>query len=273
MKNFEKMKRILVADDGSVDGQHAVRWAAGLAGPGSGREVHLLEAVALPSIPAEAWLVSAGQLVETAESVVRMRLEAVKSQLEKDGVATHLHLLRWLPAEAALETADRIGADLIVVGRHGRSARRALLGSVSGEISREAKVPVVVVRGDGGVTPPRRILAALDGSPASRVAVAAAAAWFPDAEILGASVRHGDEGLSEAEIRTQLAAAGVDEGRSRALTLDGHPAEQLIEAAKRERIDLLTSGRRGHGPLRDLFVGSVAEKLLQLAPCPILLAH
>jgi nucleotide-binding universal stress UspA family protein len=105
------------------------------------------------------------------------------------------------------------------------------------------------------------------------VAVAAAAAWFPQAEIVGASVRAGAEGLPVAEIRAQLAAAGVDGSRLRPLLLEGHPAEQLIEAAKRERADLLTSGRRGHGPLRDLFVGSVAEKLLQLAPCPILLAH
>jgi nucleotide-binding universal stress UspA family protein len=56
----------------------------------------------------------------------------------------------------------------------------------------------------------------------------------------------------------------------------GSPAEHLLELA-REGVDggfdLLAAGRTGHSGWRNLLLGGVAEKLLQLAPCPVLLAH
>jgi universal stress protein A len=51
------------------------------------------------------------------------------------------------PRIAILEAADDVGADLIVMGTHGRSGiARAFLGSVAEEVVRRAACPVVTVR-------------------------------------------------------------------------------------------------------------------------------
>jgi len=53
------------------------------------------------------------------------------------------------PARAICDFARDVGADLIVVGSHGRGpVRRALLGSVSDAVVRHAPCPVLVVRSD-----------------------------------------------------------------------------------------------------------------------------
>lgn len=57
------------------------------------------------------------------------------------------------PAEAIVDTARKVGADLIIVGRRGLSGvTRFLIGSVSDRIARYAHCPVLVI--DGFVTPP-----------------------------------------------------------------------------------------------------------------------
>ncbi|MEZ4390622.1 MAG: universal stress protein [Polyangiales bacterium] len=51
------------------------------------------------------------------------------------------------PAATILEVATREGADMIVMGTHGRTGlARAMMGSVAEEIVRHADVPVVTVR-------------------------------------------------------------------------------------------------------------------------------
>ena len=53
---------------------------------------------------------------------------------------------RLSPAEAILETAESIGADMIVMGTHGRGAvGRLLLGSVALRVLRETKCPVATI--------------------------------------------------------------------------------------------------------------------------------
>jgi nucleotide-binding universal stress UspA family protein len=66
------------------------------------------------------------------------------------------------PAEAILGVADRIGADLIVMGTHGRGgAARMLMGSVAEKVNRKATCPVLAVGqgrelGADRATPSRR---------------------------------------------------------------------------------------------------------------------
>jgi nucleotide-binding universal stress UspA family protein len=51
--------------------------------------------------------------------------------------------------------------------------------------------------------------------------------------------------------------------------LDGSPAKEIAEAC-REGVDLLVTGSRGYGPMTRVLLGSVSRKLINEAPCPVL---
>ena len=48
------------------------------------------------------------------------------------------------------------------------------------------------------------------------------------------------------------------------------PAQAIVEYAGREQIDLIVTGTHGRGAVAHLLLGSVAERVVRLAPCPVL---
>ena len=52
--------------------------------------------------------------------------------------------------------------------------------------------------------------------------------------------------------------------------LFGHAAERIISYAEMESFDLIIIGTHGHKGLEKMLLGSVAEKVIKLAPCPVL---
>jgi nucleotide-binding universal stress UspA family protein len=48
------------------------------------------------------------------------------------------------------------------------------------------------------------------------------------------------------------------------------PAHAIADAAADVQADLIILGSTGSGPLKGLLLGSVAHRLLQIAPCPVL---
>jgi nucleotide-binding universal stress UspA family protein len=52
--------------------------------------------------------------------------------------------------------------------------------------------------------------------------------------------------------------------------LSGHPVQKIIELADTLAVDLLVIGARGHSALYERMVGSRADRIMQLARCPVL---
>ncbi len=61
--------------------------------------------------------------------------------------------------------------------------------------------------------------------------------------------------------------AGV---RGRTLLLEGSTHDQIVRAAKSRRADLIVMGTHGRGGIAELFLGSVAERVIGSARCPVL---
>ena len=53
--------------------------------------------------------------------------------------------------------------------------------------------------------------------------------------------------------------------------LRGGPAEAILDHARSTGADLIVAGRRGYGTLRGMLVGSVSQKLIAHATCPVLI--
>ncbi len=74
--------------------------------------------------------------------------QALVARAHEAGVATAFLVWEGDPGEAIVDAASAEGADLIVLGTHGRrGVNRSLFGSVSDHVVRNAPCPVVVVRG------------------------------------------------------------------------------------------------------------------------------
>jgi nucleotide-binding universal stress UspA family protein len=71
--------------------------------------------------------------------------------------------------------------------------------------------------------------------------------------------------------RLEAQAKGAPRISTRSLT--GDPAEKIIALAKDLHPDLVAIGSRGHGRLAGLLLGSVAQKVLAHAACPVLVVR
>jgi nucleotide-binding universal stress UspA family protein len=54
------------------------------------------------------------------------------------------------------------------------------------------------------------------------------------------------------------------------LETSDNPAEEIVKYAKAHTIDLVVMGTHGRGTMAQLLVGSVAERVVRTAPCPVL---
>ena len=139
----------------------------------------------------------------------------------------------------------------------------------------------------------RRILHPSDFSPASRAAFARALEMARDnraelvlAHVITPYVPIAGEGYlppkvwEEMEASTRahatkqleaLAARAKKAGaRVKTLLLEGVPHERIARGAKGQRADLIVMGTHGRSGLAHLFLGSVAERVVASAPCPVM---
>jgi nucleotide-binding universal stress UspA family protein len=56
-------------------------------------------------------------------------------------------------------------------------------------------------------------------------------------------------------------------------TAVGHPAEELLKAAAKEKVDLIVMGSRGQGAIASMLLGSVAQKVLAHADVPVMVVR
>jgi len=136
----------------------------------------------------------------------------------------------------------------------------------------------------------RRMLIGYDGSPQSEKAVeiAFSLATCIDSTVLVLAVARPPEPATSVELQAVLDDAKehyhegfkkiLEEARAHNLKVEtdmavGHPGEQIIHRAEKERIDLIILGRRGRSMISRMMLGSVSERVLRYAHCPVMVVH
>jgi len=138
------METILYPTDFSAHARLGFEVACALAGEGGGRLVVLH--VERPP------LASLGGIAGVPPLPDEYDREGLWEQLQRiqparPGIAIEHHLEYGEPESVILQTAQEVGADLIVMGTHGRTGlRRLLMGSVAEHVVRKAACPVLTVR-------------------------------------------------------------------------------------------------------------------------------
>ena len=78
---------------------------------------------------------------------------------------------------------------------------------------------------------------------------------------------------AELELATRLEAALTGNLKVVRSVQVGKPVHTIIDYAKEHEIDLIVLGTHGHTGLSHLLLGSIAEKIVRMATCPVLTVH
>jgi nucleotide-binding universal stress UspA family protein len=140
-------RSILLATDGSEETELAARVAVELA-RSAGAELHVVHVRLLPVTPPYPEVLDWREDLERAEREARELLDEQVRLVEEEagGTVAGIHLREEEPAEEIVVLAEELGVDLIVVGSRDRGRiSRALMASVSDQVVRRARCPVLVV--------------------------------------------------------------------------------------------------------------------------------
>lgn len=198
-----------------------------------------------------------------------------------------------VPGKNILSYADDNTIDLIVMGTHGRrGVDRMLLGSVAEEVVRQASCPVCTVRHALETAPSeavRRVMVPIDFSEASVHALkhgrelaltygAEIVALHAIEEVVlpmayGMAPKQVDAEAVRPNVEKALAdllAEHVGVEHARAEIRVGYPPQEILDAITDESIDWVVMGTHGRQGLNRLLMGSVAERIVRHASCPVL---
>ncbi len=226
--------------------------------------------------------------VEIAQGELDILRRQVQVRLQSD---VRTSLVEGSPHEMLSRAALDAGADLLVVGTHGRTGvRRFLMGSVAERAVRASEIDVLVARGQA-MAPFHQVLVPVDFSEHALAALRLVARWLPPdgwVELVHAL----DVPLSQsgwtiaphmptevidqvtADIRSrgealvaQLEEVGVE---ARFATEVGSPARAVQRRADEGGCDLIAMGSHGRTGLKRWVLGSVSETIVRHAPCSVL---
>ena len=81
-----------------------------------------------------------------------------------------------------------------------------------------------------------------------------------------------EEWLREAQARMAKTLSDAEQTKLKAklTTVLGHPVVEILKYAADHAVDLIVLGTHGRGPLGHMVMGSVAERVVRKAPCPVL---
>jgi len=231
------------------------------------------------------------------EELAHKDMEAALTEHEATGVAIKQVRTRGISAaDAIVGYAQENGIDLIVMGTHGRRGLgHVFLGSVAEEVLRFAPCPVLTIRESEESRPAQdrsRVLAPVDFSEHSRNAVrhgleiaALHGATLQLLHVIEDSIHpifsltgHGSLFQLKPDLREKcqgaimemLAEIAGPEVPLEVHVVAGHAARDIVRFADENGTDLIVIATHGWTGLSHLMMGSVAEKVVRRAPCPVL---
>jgi nucleotide-binding universal stress UspA family protein len=232
--------------------------------------------------------------MEKKEKGARQNLDAVQARARQEGVDcdTIVHEGEE-PYKYIVDEAIKSKSTMIVMGRRGRTGlKRLMMGSVTARVIGHAPCNVLVVP-KAAQLEFKNIVVATDGSKYSAAAASEAlglAKWngstltvisvVPSELMTPTDIDFTmtqrelivEKDMHEAEKNAKaVKEAAQKEGVAvKAFVLSGRPADAIIETAQEKNADLIVLGSHGRTGVERLLMGSVAERVIVLASCPVL---
>ncbi|RKG30949.1 universal stress protein [Acinetobacter tianfuensis] len=143
-------QHILVAVDESPMAYAAVEQALSLA-KDLNSQVTIMSVIAIdPFIGVDFYKVAPAitDYFMQAEKNAKERLEDIKNSFVRDGIEVNSKLIHGVsPSQGIIQVADEVGADLVIMGSHGRTGiQKVMLGSVAQNVLTQSPIPVLIVK-------------------------------------------------------------------------------------------------------------------------------
>jgi nucleotide-binding universal stress UspA family protein len=280
-----KYKKILVAVDGSESSRNALLQAFRLA---VDEKCWITVASVAPPLTGDLDLTGVKDIHAALAKPCEDALAEANRMAAEERVLIKTVCEEGETYERIVDLADAENCDIIVMGRRGlKRIDRTLVGSVTARVIGYTQRDVLVVPA-GAVLGWKKILVATDGSRFSSIAVSKAidfAAAYGGSLVVVSVVDVPAEFYAEAPaavedmvrkakeytaaVRTQAGAAGV---QAETHVGEAEAFEAIVKLARDQAVNMIVVGSHGRTGLRRLLMGSVTEKVIGHAPCPVLVA-
>ena len=283
--------KILVPVDLSAENDLVLNYVVGLKSMGL-RDilmVHVLE-VARASIRL---------IEEKVQGPVADRLTEIGTIAEDNGISVQSEILEGKIDEEIINLAEHKNISMIVTGSHGKSAINEILsGSVSEELGRKSKIPVLELNYDylkkmkkealykEAIGLFRKVLITIDFTDTSKAVIDYAKklvkVGMKEAIILHSidkkRIETNEEKLQllhSCKEKTEKYTRIIEDvgATATAICRIGEPLKEIDDMAKEEDVSLIIAGSHGKGIFRELATGSVSMKVLRSASRPLMLIH
>ena len=277
------LRTILVATDLEPSSRAAIDTAHRLATL-AGASLHVVHVVP-PSHAGDGGQAARGRAADD------LRAELRHARVSGDDAA--LHVIPGAPAESIRSLADRISANVVVIGPHRERAEGAgnhALGSTARSVVERAYAPCLIV-GQQLRLPLERVLVPIDFSDTARGALLVGLSWASGLRTreaadgattltaLHVQSAHGDasETSRTASLERELEDLRREAGSWAGVTLQGcteqgaDAAQAIEQYAVRHESDVVVIGTRGLGTADDPRLGSVSEAVAIRSKVPTLL--
>lgn len=278
-----RYRKILVAVDGSDASRNAFRQSCRMARENMGQ---LTAATAVPVFQDQYEVLSVEKATRVLKEEGERALASMAGIAREEDVQAKLQLEEGNPFEAIRDLAEQNGYDLVVMGRRGMTRLdRALMGSVTSRVIGHSTRDVLVAPRDATIGW-SRVLLPTEGSKCSEAAVNRAIdiAKSYGGELTALSVVDVNEEFQanapEAveklvvkakqvldEVRKKAEAAGL---KVETCVKEGEAFKAITDAARDKAASVIVMGSHGRTGLTRLLMGSVTEKVIGHAPCPVL---
>lgn len=278
-----KYRKILVAFDVSEPGANALRQAFRLA---NDEKCWITVVSVIPPYEGDLAMTGLANLGEAMQKPCEDALAEAKRIAEAERALIKTVCETGPIHERIIDVAEEENCDLIVLGRTGRRGLgRALIGSVAARVIGFSRRDVMVVP-PGARIGWERLLLATDGS---RYSAAAGERAIDFAKSYGGEIQAVSvvdippetfaEAMNAVEKLTAKAKEFVEDVKKAAQARgvkatgfvgEGEAYQVITSLAEKERADVIVMGSHGRTGLRRLLMGSVAERAIGHASCPVL---
>ena len=297
-----RQSNILVPTDFSTHANYALKYAVALAMQFKGtlHFAHVLDSAAIAGVRGNAmWLNSADSetLVESMREHAKSRMANLAETAHSAGVESAEHIALGNPIHEILRIVEETDTTLLVISTHGRSGfEHIVFGSVAEKVVRQSPVPVLVIKHPEHefvkefdlTIDIRRILFPTDFSPFSEKALPFAVSLarefnatlviFHATEVPvvlpefmpESAVQIGPQLEVEAQQLVAKMCEDIKEVKTEGHVRIGVAHKEICRLVDEAKIDLVVAPTHGRTGLTHALFGSVAEKVVRLAKCPVL---